>query len=119
MDGSFCSNQLGKHVTGDALFISNFIISNEVGYFDTAAEQKPMLHLWSLAVEEQFYIFWPLLLFILWGLRVNLLLVCFVVIFLSFIANVNFVSRYPIEVYFWLFHVSGNLLLVLFWLGSL
>jgi peptidoglycan/LPS O-acetylase OafA/YrhL len=55
--------QLGKHVAGGAAFLSNFILLNESGYFDNSAETKPLLHLWSLAVEEQFYIFWP---FILW-----------------------------------------------------
>ena len=39
-----------------AAFIANFILVNESGYFDNSAETKPMLHLWSLAVEEQFYI---------------------------------------------------------------
>ena len=39
------------------------------GYFDEAAELKPLLHLWSLGIEEQFYILWPLALFLLWRLR--------------------------------------------------
>ena len=56
--------QLGKHVAGSAGFISNFILWNESGYFDTTSEAKPLLHLWSLGIEEQFYLLWP---FILWG----------------------------------------------------
>ena len=52
--------QLGKHVASGAGFISNFILWGESGYFDNLAETKPLLHLWSLGVEEQFYIFWPL-----------------------------------------------------------
>jgi peptidoglycan/LPS O-acetylase OafA/YrhL len=51
--------QLGKHVMASAGFVSNLVLWGEAGYFDTAAEAKPLLHLWSLAVEEQFYIFWP------------------------------------------------------------
>ena len=54
--------QLSKHVTGGAFFISNIQFWREVGYFDTLAETKPMLHLWSLGIEEQLYIFWPLFL---------------------------------------------------------
>ncbi len=48
------------------LFLSNFFFWDQTGYFDTAAELKPMLHTWSLAVEEQFYIFFPLVLIALW-----------------------------------------------------
>lgn len=61
--------QLGKHVAGGAAFVSNFVLWNESGYFDEAAELKPLLHLWSLGIEEQFYIVYPLLLWILWKRR--------------------------------------------------
>ena len=57
-------NQLGSHVASGAAFLSNFVFASEVGYFNIASELKPMLHLWSLAVEEQFYIFFPLLLLV-------------------------------------------------------
>ena len=58
--------QLGKHIAGSAGFVSNFMFLNEVSYFDNAAETKPLLHLWSLGIEEQFYIIWPLLLWLTW-----------------------------------------------------
>lgn len=45
-----------------SLFLSNLLFWSESGYFDTAAELKPLLHTWSLAVEEQFYLLFPLLL---------------------------------------------------------
>jgi peptidoglycan/LPS O-acetylase OafA/YrhL len=48
-----------------ALFGSNILFWQESGYFDTAAQLKPLLHTWSLAVEEQFYIVFPLLLILL------------------------------------------------------
>ena len=54
--------QLGKHIAAGAGFVSNFVFWNESGYFDNAAETKPLLHLWTLGIEEQFYIIWPLLL---------------------------------------------------------
>ena len=49
-----------------ATFSSNFLFWSESGYFDTAAEIKPLLHTWSLAVEEQYYIIFPVLLMIAW-----------------------------------------------------
>ncbi|GHV08674.1 acyltransferase [Campylobacterota bacterium] len=57
--------QLGKHIAGGSAFISNFILYFESGYWDTASNYKPLLHLWSLGVEEQFYIIFPVILFVL------------------------------------------------------
>ena len=52
----------GRSVAATALFGSNVLFWSESGYFDAAAETKPLLHTWSLAVEEQFYILFPLFL---------------------------------------------------------
>lgn len=58
--------RLGKHIFAAAYFGSNFTLLGEQGdYFDITAEQKPLLHLWSLAIEEQFYLLWPVLLLLL------------------------------------------------------
>lgn len=54
--------RLGRHIAGGAGFAANFLLWQESSYFDTAAELKPLLHLWSLGIEEQFYLVWPLLL---------------------------------------------------------
>ena len=48
------------------LFASNMYFQRSSGYFDPAAEEQPLLHTWSLAVEEQFYIFYPLFLMLIW-----------------------------------------------------
>lgn len=62
---------LGKHLSAASIFIANLVYWKETGYFDTAAEYKPLIHLWSLGVEEQFYIVWPVMLWvaskICWG----------------------------------------------------
>ena len=93
--------QLGKHVASGAAFILNFILVDESGYFDNAAQTKPMLHLWSLAVEEQFYIIWPLVLWFAWRLRFNLLLITIIVAVISFYLNLKWVHLKPTEIFFW------------------
>ena len=57
--------QFGQSVASVAVFSSNLLFWQQSGYFDVAAELKPLLHTWSLAVEEQFYLFFPLLLIVL------------------------------------------------------
>ena len=79
--------QLGKHIAGGAGFISNFLLWSESGYFDAEAKTKPLLHLWSLGVEEQFYIVFPVLLWACWKARVNMALVLVVIALLSFLTN--------------------------------
>ena len=53
---------LGRNLLGSVLFSANFVLLSEAGYFDIAAHLKPLLHLWSLGIEEQFYLAWPWLL---------------------------------------------------------
>ena len=84
--------QLGKHVAGGASFLSNFLLWREHGYFDNP-DAKPLLHLWSLGIEEQFYIIWPLLLFLMFKLRLNLLAVTAVVALSSFLLNTEITAR--------------------------
>ncbi|EMF4361204.1 acyltransferase [Klebsiella pneumoniae] len=55
---------LPKEIIGTLLFISNIVSYLKSGYFSTDAEQRPLLHTWSLGIEEQFYIISPVILFI-------------------------------------------------------
>lgn len=57
----------GKSLASVSVFGSNFFFWKSIGYFAEAADAQPLLHTWSLAVEEQFYIFYPLLLWLLAG----------------------------------------------------
>lgn len=56
----------GRSLVGVSTFVSNFLFWKETGYFDTAAEFKPLLHTWSLSVEEQYYFFVPLIILFVW-----------------------------------------------------
>jgi peptidoglycan/LPS O-acetylase OafA/YrhL len=58
----------GQSLVGVAFFVSNVLFWKETDYFANAAEEKPLLHTWSLAVEEQYYIFFPLVLLVFWRL---------------------------------------------------
>ncbi len=55
-------SQLCRHILTGIGFSSNIQLWSETGYFNAANEAKPLLHLWSLGIEEQFYILWPVLL---------------------------------------------------------
>jgi peptidoglycan/LPS O-acetylase OafA/YrhL len=86
--------QLGKHTVGGAAFSANLFYWAQVGYFDTAAETKPLLHLWSLGIEEQFYILWPAVLLLAWKRRANLLAVTAGLALASFLVNVGGIAHH-------------------------
>ena len=87
--------ELGKQTVGGTAFVANLVFWGEAGYFDTAAETKPLLHLWSLGIEEQFYIFWPLLLGFAWRKRWPIVRMVLAVAAVSFVVNVATVHPLP------------------------
>ena len=97
---SFEYKALGKHVAGSAAFVSNFVLWNEAGYFDRVAETKPLLHIWSLGIEEQFYIVWPLLLYLTWRFRTGTLALLLLLLLGSFVLNVHAVGIDPAADFF-------------------
>ena len=66
-----------------SLFASNILFWTESGYFDIAAELKPLLHTWSLSVEEQYYVIFPVFLMVAWGMGKRALMAILVIIALG------------------------------------
>ncbi len=91
---------LGKHVAGSSLFISNFVLWNESGYFDKSTDFKPLLHLWSLAIEEQFYILWPLLIFLFSKLKNGVFTALLFMLIASFSYNIFNISSDPVGTFY-------------------
>ena len=83
----------GQSVVSVVSFTSNLYFYLTSGYFSTAAEELPLLHTWSLAVEEQFYIFYPLLLMFLWEFKKNLWRIIFFSMVFSFLLCLFFTSE--------------------------
>ena len=92
--------QLGKHIAAGSVFSSNLVLWSESGYFDTLSESKPLLHLWSLGIEEQFYILWPLLLWLAWKIKFNRLMVILIVALISLALNILGVEQDPVAVFY-------------------
>jgi peptidoglycan/LPS O-acetylase OafA/YrhL len=92
--------QLGKHILGGVSYVENLVLWREAGYFDTKSYLKPLMHLWSLGIEEQFYLTYPLLLWLVWRSGRNLLAILIPLILISFGLNVWQVRHDSVAVFF-------------------
>jgi peptidoglycan/LPS O-acetylase OafA/YrhL len=92
--------QLGRHVAAGASFVSNFSLWTESGYFDNTFDTKPLLHLWSLGIEEQFYIVWPLFLWISWRCGFNYIVIILLLGLASFILNIKGVEQDTVATFY-------------------
>jgi peptidoglycan/LPS O-acetylase OafA/YrhL len=84
------------------LFSSNILFWRESGYFSAAADLKPLLHTWSLAVEEQFYLFFPLILLLFRKFRDSSLLVLLITISLLSLGVSEYAAKYHPNANFYL-----------------
>lgn len=91
---------MGKHAAGATLFIPNIMSWKESGYFDEIAELKPLLHLWSLGVEEQFYLLWPPALLLAYRRGWSLPKVVIALATLSFAINLAWVGEHAAATFF-------------------
>jgi peptidoglycan/LPS O-acetylase OafA/YrhL len=78
--------ELGKQTAASAGFGANILFWRESGYFDARASLKPLLHLWSLGVEEQFYLTWPIVIVLAYARATRLLGIAAGVVLASFCA---------------------------------
>jgi peptidoglycan/LPS O-acetylase OafA/YrhL len=92
--------QLQKHIAASAFFVPNIVFWREAGYFDVRSELKPLVHLWSLGIEEQFYLVWPPLLYLCWKRRLNLATVIVTIVTLSFAVNLLLVGDNAVAAFF-------------------
>ena len=92
--------RLGKHLAAGAGFATNLVLWGEAGYFDVSSDTKPLLHLWSLAIEEQFYILWPLILGPVWRRKRGLLVATASIAAISFAYNVISVVHHPVAAFY-------------------
>ena len=104
-------HNLGKHMFAGAVFISNVIFWREAGYFDIYAEFKPLLHLWSLAIEEQFYCFWPITILAIWRIRGRVSNWLVLLLFASFGQSIWGVIYHPTSTFYLLPSRAWELLL--------
>ena len=85
----------GKETVAQATLVSNFYFSEQDGYFDAPSEHLPFLHTWSLAVEEQFYLIFPILLSVFHRKKMNLTLWVGILTIASFSWSLYGVKAYP------------------------
>ena len=91
---------LGTHLLASVGFLSNVVFWREAGYFDDASSIKPLLHLWSLAIEEQFYLVWPLALWALHRWRANAMRWILIFLLVSWAFNMVLVRQDPAAAYY-------------------
>ncbi len=83
--------QYAKSLQFSAVYLTNMVFARQQGYFDMSREAKPLLHTWSLSIEEQFYLIFPLLLILLFKFKQHR------VVILSVIALASFWVRYTYQ----------------------
>jgi peptidoglycan/LPS O-acetylase OafA/YrhL len=98
LQGEF--RQVGKHIAAGGGFVSNLVLWAESGYFDASTNTKPLLHLWSLGVEEQFYIAWPVILWLSFTRKLNFLLLAALIFCASMALNVMTVGTNPTAAFY-------------------
>ena len=80
-------SNLGKNIFSTVIFLQNYFLISEISNFDPQVNIRPLLHLWSLAIEIQFYLSWPLLILFLFRYKLSIPKVLIFLILISFLYN--------------------------------
>ena len=102
--------RLSSDVAAAAAFSANIALLLQSGYFDVEGARNPLLHLWSLGIEEQFYLVWPLLLMAAARLRIGLAGVAIAIAFGSFLLDVALIGPHPVATFYLPFTRAWELL---------
>lgn len=92
--------RLSIHTIAGIVFIQNINLYSESGYFDVGTETKPLMHLWSLGVEEQFYLLFPIAIIALWRFKFSIAKALILAGTISFLLGVYFIKKTPTAVFF-------------------
>ena len=103
--------ELQKQVAAGAAFVSNIVLWSDSGYFDAPTRFKPLVHLWSLGIEEQFYLFWPPVVLLCSRRRWPLAPVTIGIVVVSFVLNAAIVRTSPVTAFYMPFTRMWELLL--------
>ena len=117
----FDLREFGKGLVAAVLYLSNVLFYRQAGYFDSSAEEKVLLHSWSLSVEEQFYIVLPFLLLLLGRSRLLTYGVLTAVFFLSLGATIIWTASHQTAAFYLFPFRAWELLagvLLAIWLAS-
>jgi len=102
--------RLSADVSAAAAFAANIALLLQSGYFDVDSANKPLLHLWSLGIEEQFYLAWPLILLGAARLRIRLSAVAIAVGLASFALNLALIGTHSVATFYLPFTRAWELL---------
>lgn len=93
--------QYAKSLQFSAIYLTNMVFARQQGYFDMSRDVKPLLHTWSLSIEEQFYLIFPLFLLLLYKLKAHRIAVLVVVALASLWVKFDYMQQHlPIEGFF-------------------
>jgi peptidoglycan/LPS O-acetylase OafA/YrhL len=105
-------SQFSQSLISVSTFASNILFWRTSGYFDTAAEIKPLLHTWSLAVEEQYYVVFPLFLMLTWKLGKSWIIGLLVLVFVISLGGAQWLSKSHPSFAFYMLPTRGWELLI-------